>query len=60
MLSKYPQFLSIPYLRLDGILGFYQTIPTHFNTRPIHFGGNSLRSIIVRLVLLTFCDIFCF
>ena len=48
ILTRYPQFLNVPYVRLDGILGFYQTIPTHYRNKPIHFNGNALRSLIVR------------
>nr|CAB3264043.1 transcription termination factor 3, mitochondrial [Phallusia mammillata] len=56
LLVRYPKFLTLSVPKIDGILGFYQKLPTNF-ANTIYFSGNQLRSLIIRCPSLLTADL---
>ncbi|XP_078481286.1 transcription termination factor 3, mitochondrial-like [Ciona intestinalis] len=45
---RFPQMWNMSVVKLDGMLGFYQNLPTNYETKTISFTGDQLRNMVLK------------
>uniref|UniRef100_H2ZNS2 Uncharacterized protein n=1 Tax=Ciona savignyi TaxID=51511 RepID=H2ZNS2_CIOSA len=48
LMVRFPQMWNMSIAKLDGMLGFYQNLPTNYETKTIRFSGPELRNLILK------------